>query len=194
MMAMKHPQNELHVYEAVKTGELEIDGKGRIWRVKKRTADRWTGGVKTTPCKRVRAEMSNGSGYLQVRVMRNGKRFYAAAHRLVWLHFNGPIPQGKTINHKNKSGDKGNNRPKNLEPATYSEQRLHAIRVLGAKHWNCEGQNHPKTKLKDADVMEMRRLRRRGFMVKDIAAKFGMNKKAVSFITTGRTWKHLPFG
>ncbi len=179
---------------AIATGELEVDDQGRIWRVKKRTYDRWTKGTKTTPCKRVRAESKTGDGYLQVRLMRDGKRVAAAAHRLVWLYFNGTIPQGLTVNHKSKSGNKADNRPDNLELATYSEQRNHAIKVLNARHWNCKGSNHPKTKLTDEQVIEMRRLRKAGVMVKVIALQFGMKPKAVGFITTGRTWKHLPLG
>jgi len=189
---MTHLQNELLVIQALKTGEMEIDAEGRIWRLMKRTGDRWTQGTKTTPCKKVRAEMTNKAGYLQVRLMRDSKRIYASAHRLVWIHFNGPIPQGITINHKD--GVKRNNSPGNLELATYGEQRIHACRVLNAGHWDCKGEKHPKTHLVDANVMEMRKLRRSGVMVKDIAKMFGMTKKATSFITTGRTWKHLPIG
>jgi len=184
-----HPQSERQAYEAVKTGELEIDSQGRIWRVKKRTFDRWTGGVKVTPCKRVRAELVNGSGYLQMRVMREGKRAYAAAHRVVWIHHHGPIPPGKTVNHRD--GVKDNNRVENLELATYSEQRLHAISKLGAKHHDVRGEKHPKTKLTNDHVREIRRRRRAGEMVKSIAANFEMKPKAISAICTGRNWSHI---
>jgi hypothetical protein len=187
---MAHLQNEILAYEAVKSGELEIDSEGRIWRVKKRTGDRWTGGTKTTPCKRVRAELANGGGYLQVRVMRDGKRAYAAAHRLVWLHFNGPIPQGMTVNHKH--GLKADNRPGELELATYSEQRHHAIQSLGARHADVRGMKHPKTDLTDSDVLTMRKLRAGGEMVKRIAARYKMKPRAVSAIVCRRTWTHLP--
>jgi hypothetical protein len=189
-MPKSHPQNELLVYEAVTSGELEIDSEGRIWRVKKRTADRWTGSTKTTPCKRVRAEMANTNGYLQVRVMRDGKRAYAAAHRLVWLHFHGPIPQGMTINHK--QGLKTDNRPTELELATYSDQRYHAINTLGARPHDVKGAKHPKTELTDEDVLEMRRMRSEGEKVMSIAARYKMKRKAVSAILCRKTWRHLP--
>lgn len=185
-----HPQNEIFVLAAVKSGELEIDPQGNVWRVKKRTADRWTGGIRTTPCKRVRAEMANGSGYLQVRLMRDSKRVFAAAHRLVWIYFNGPIPQGITVNHKD--GNKSNNSPDNLELATYSQQRHHAIKELGAGHHDIKGKNHPKTILSDLDVMEIRRLRAGGEMVKSIASRYRMKPKAISAICCRRTWTHLP--
>lgn len=187
---MKYPQHERAVYEAILSGEMSIDGMGRVWRLKKRTFDRWTGGVKTTPCERVRAETVSGDGYLQVRLMRNGKRVAAAAHRLVWLHFRGPIPEGLTINHK--SGNKANNRPANLELATYSEQRLHAVQKLGARHHDVRGSKHPKTNLHESDVVEMRRLRKSGAMVKTIALQFGVSQNAASQICRRVTWTHLP--
>lgn len=185
-----HPQNELLAYEAVKSGELEIDQQGRIWRLKKRTYDRWTGGVKVTPCKRVRAEIANPAGYLQLRVMRDSKRACAAAHRVIWLHIHGPIPQGMTVNHRD--GVKNNNHPDNLELATYSEQRVHAITVLGARHHDVKGAKHPKTKLSNADVLEIRRRRAAGEMVKAIAASFAMKPKAISAICNRTNWKHIP--
>lgn len=188
---MAHKQSELEVYKLVLSGELEIDSEGRIWRVKKRTYDRWTGGTKVTPCERVRAEIGQpGNNYLQVRAMIDGKRHYAAAARLVWRHFQGPIPQGLTVNHED--GWKPNNEPANLELATYSQQRLHAIQVLGAQHHDVRGSRHPKTKLTEADVSEMRRLRASGEMVKTIASRFGVTQNTASQICLRTTWKHVP--
>lgn len=80
-----HPQNELVIIQAVEAGELEIDSEGRIWRVKKRTFNRWTGKVRTTPCHRVRAENETPDGYLQIRVMIDGRRYHTGAHRVVYL-------------------------------------------------------------------------------------------------------------
>ena len=71
--------------------------------------------------------------YLQVRTMIDGKRIHALAHRLVWFHFNGPIPPGLTINHK--KGNKKDNRPEMLELATYAEQVRHAREVLKVGAW-----------------------------------------------------------
>lgn len=126
MSKIKSRENE--AYAAIEMGELEIDSEGRIWRVAARRYDRWAGTTRSIPCARRRAENPTGE-YLQVRVMIDGRRIHALAQRMVWRHFFGPVPDGKTINHKN--GDKLDNRPENLEPATDSEQQLHAIHVLG---------------------------------------------------------------
>lgn len=183
-----HKQSELMVYRLVESGELTIDAQGRIWRVAKRTADRWNGGTRLTPCKRVRAEQKTPEGYLQVRSMIDGKRHYAAAARLVWLHFKGPIPQGLTVNHTH--GNKANNRPSKLELATYSEQRLHAVKTLGARAWDRRGSKHPKTTLTEAKVIAMRQARAEGAMVKSLATKYGISQNAASQICRGVTWKH----
>lgn len=186
---MYHKQSERQLYQLVLNGELEIDPEGVIWRVKKRTFDRWSGGTRVTPCKRVRAELMTTGGYLQVRAMIDGKRHNAAAARLVWHHFKGPIPQGLTVNHRD--GIKHRNHPLNLELATYSEQRLHAVQVLGAGHHDVKGANNPKAQVAEVDVRSMRRLRAQGWRVKDIADRFGITQKSASHICTGKTWPHV---
>jgi hypothetical protein len=137
----------------------------------------------------VRAEYSTRSGYLLVTATINGNRIVTGAHRMVWTSFNGAIPEGLTINHKN--GIKNDNRPENLELATYSEQRIHALTVLGVNRHRPLGSKHPKTHLDESDVLEMRRLRSTGLMVKDIAAKFNMTAKTTSAILSRKTWKHI---
>ena len=115
------------VYPAVQSGEFQIDQEGQIWRIAIRTGQK-TGGTITRSCRPRRAERP-WEDYLIVRTMIDWKRSHAMAHRLVWRHFVGVIPDGLTINHKD--GKKRNNRLDNLELATYSEQMIHMKRVLG---------------------------------------------------------------
>jgi hypothetical protein len=187
---MNHKQSERIVYRLVQSGELEIDSDGRIWRVMKRTFDRWSSAIRVTPCRRARAEQTLPEGGLQVRAMIDGKRHYASASRMVWHHFNGPIPLGLNVRHED--GVKSRNLPANLSLATYSELRLHVSRVLGGRHHDVRGSKHPKTRLSEKQVATMRRLRASGVMVKTIAAKFGATPNAVSQICRGVTWKHVP--
>ena len=175
------------VYQAVLAGELEIDSEGRVWRIAARRWNRWTRTTRVIPCDRRRAESPTGDGdYFQVRVMVNGNRAYAAAHRLVWRHFNGPIPPDKTINHEN--GIKTDNRPGNLTLATYSEQQIHALHVLKVGRVDQNGTRNAMAKLTEANVAEIRRRRAAGERLKEIAADYGVSDRAVSKIALGQRW------
>lgn len=187
---MKSTNCEEYVYRAVLDGELEIDSEGRVWRLACRRGK--PGGTRLIPCERRRADGPEGKNqeYLAVRVMYNYVRYQCRAHRLVYLHFKGKIPDGLTINHEN--GIKKDNRPSNLEPATYSEQILHAIHVLGThRSANQSGENSSTSKLKNEDVLEIRRRRRNGETLTSIASDFGICFQSVSQISLGKSWKHL---
>jgi hypothetical protein len=177
------------------SGLFEISSEGEIWRVAKRhgrgvkPGGGYYVGATISPCQRVRAEYRTRDGYLLVATTINGVKVVVGAHRLVWVSLNGAIPEGMTINHKN--GKKRDNSPRNLELATHSEQRRHALEVLNVNRNRPKGSKHPKTKLSEANVIEMRRLRLAGVMVKEIAARFNMKPRAVSAIIVGRTWCHI---
>ena len=184
------------IISRVAFGELEIDAEGRIWRVKKRHGkprqrgeSEYRKGVGLTDCLRVRAEYPSRDGYLLIMTTIDGAKTVTGAHRVIWTSSNGPIPSKLTINHKN--GIKDDNRLENLELATQSEQRRHAIEVLNVNRNRPKGSKHPKTRLTEADVLRMRQMRATGAMVKTIAEAYGMNPKAVSAICTGKTWPHI---
>jgi hypothetical protein len=180
------PKNaEELVYPMVVAGELEIDEEGRIWRVAARHGDRWRRTARTRPCARRRAENDAGD-YLQVRTMLNGRRVHATAHRLVWRHFRGPIPDGLTVNHID--GLKKRNVPSNLELATYSEQQLHALHVLGVGRVDQWGERNAMAKLTAAQVEEIRQRRGRGERLKKIATSYGVSDRTVSKIALGHRW------
>lgn len=125
----EHPQAERRVIALVQRGELAIDCAGRVWRMAARRGIK-SGGSHVVPCEPRRAENQVPRGYLQVRAVVDGRRWYACAHRLAWQHFHGDIPDGLTVNHKD--GDKTNNAPSNLELATGAEQAAHAV-ALGLR-------------------------------------------------------------
>ena len=179
-------QNEDEVYRAVQMGEFMIDAQGQVWRTVARRADRWRGGSRAIPCAPRRAENKTGLGYLQVRTMLEGRRYHALAHRLVYRHFKGPIQPGLTINHKN--GQKDDNRPDNLEAATYSEQAIHARTVLRRGRLEQGGAMNPMAKLTAEDVVKIRARRAAGEKLRAIAADFGVTDRAVSKIARGHRW------
>ena len=90
-----------------------------------------------------------------VRVVRDGVRLRALAHRLVWFHRNGVIPVDLQINHRN--GDGKDNLPSNLELVTPSENMIHAAHVLKtARAANQSGEQNAGAKLTWTEVREIR--------------------------------------
>jgi len=170
--------------EHVKSGELRIDSAGRIWRDMVRKGLK-NGGSSLYKIKARRAERSLPMGYLQVRVMLNGKRVYGCAHRLIWQFFNGDIPDGYTINHKN--GKKDDNRPENLEVCTYSENMKHAFKT-GLK--SQDGKKNPNCKLSNKDVLEIRTIYSNGGITQEkMGKKFKVSFQTISRIVRGKERK-----
>lgn len=184
-------ENEEFVYAAVANGCLEIRADGTIWRVAYEKSNRWNSDISFRSCepKQLAEKAPPTALYLTVKVMRLGKQVSVGVHRLVYRHFYGPIPPGLTINHKN--GVTTDNRPENLELATYSEQVKHAIQVLGRKPKDQEGTKNDMAKLTEAAVREIRRRRKAGESLKSIAGDFGVTDRQVSRIALGRRWAFL---
>ena len=181
-------QNEDFAYRAVIAGDLQIWEDGTIWRIQNRRWNRWENRVIVQQCKPKRAEHDYGK-YLGIRVMIDGKRVYALAHRLVYRHFKGPIPEGLTVNHED--GRKKRNHPDNLTLATDSEQQIHAVRVLGthpaANQW---GIKNPHSTLTTEPVVEIRRRRASGEKLRMIAVDYSVTVQTVSRIARGDRRSH----
>lgn len=173
------------VLALIAAGEMEVDESGRVWRLTTRRYNSRSRQVVPLPCERARAESPSGGGYLIIRVAIAGHRYVALAHRAVYRALVGPIPAGLTINHGN--GVRPDNRPGNLEPATYSEQAIHLREVLGHDP-NLRGERHPNSKLRSDQVVEIRARRSAGEELSVIAADFGIAMQTVSKIARGQAW------
>ena len=64
---------------------------------------------------------ANPHGYVQLALRVDSRRIKIAVHRMVWTTFVGPIPEGKTIDHRDRN--RSNNALENLRAATGPEQR-----------------------------------------------------------------------
>jgi DNA-binding XRE family transcriptional regulator len=159
--------NERVLYELIKSGEWKINQMGHVLAKRK---GKWK-----------RIEHKTPQGYLQVRKMLKRVRLHTGVHRLVYHHFKGAIPAGMTINHIN--GRKDDNRPENLELATYSENMKHAF-LIGLI--NQDGQRNPASKLTDQQVTEIRERYAQGNITQDALGKeYGVTFQTISRIVRG---------
>lgn len=112
----------------------------------------------------------NGRGYVLARITHKGKRYSIMYHHLVWLYFNGPVPEGKEINHIN--GDKTDNRVSNLELVERGENIRHA--------WDVSLRNRKRAKTTPVEVIEaMVRMNKAGFNYREISEIFAINRNTV---------------
>lgn len=175
-MARPATGGELVLLECVRGGWFEIDAEGCVWRLAVRRDGKWA------PCARRRAEKLTGHGYLTVRVMLDGHRHCALAHRLVYVAKRGPIPPGHEVNHIN--GRKDDNRPENLEAITASENMIHAHRtgLLDQR-----GEANPAATLTDADVVAIRVLYLAGeHTMQELGDLFGVGFGTVAKLVKGQ--------
>lgn len=187
---MRPTGSEEFVYQAVLTGELEIRPDGSIWRLAQQRRNRWNTTVTITPVVPHRVDTLVPDGYRIVKIMRCRRQVSTPAHRLVWRHCRGEIPEELTINHKN--GVRSDNHPENLELATPSDQLIHSVHVLRtARAANQRGEKNHAAKLTVEQVTEIRIRRSQGKPLARIAAAFGVGYKAISKIVHRRRWSHV---
>jgi DNA-binding XRE family transcriptional regulator len=130
--------------------------------------------------------VSKSDRYLHVSLVRNGKQQYPAVHVLVLQAFVGPRPEGQETRHLD--GSRTNPHLSNLCWGTRQENSddklIHGTRLRGSRHGGA--------KLTEAEVVQIRRLRReQGLRQKDIAARFNVSRGAVAEILKGKNWAHL---
>ncbi len=162
-------------------GYYEVSDRGRVRRIAP-----WCDGRKTKPADTLKCNVKQ-SGYVRVSLHREGVISEFAVHRLVMAAFVGPLPPGHDVNHKN--GEKADNRVENLEYLTKSENQLHSYRVLGTA--SRPGSKHHNAKLTEDGVVQARILRSNGYMVKDLAIRFGVSQPTMSAALNGTAWRHV---
>lgn len=118
---------------------------------------------------------------------KDGNKKHFAVHRLVGFYFV-PNPDNKNeINHK--KGFKWDNRATELEWATTSENCLHAHRMGLRKAPS--GEKHNQVKLREYQVLNIRKLVNDGVDKKKISDMYGVSVTTIRIIYNRKTWKHL---
>ena len=175
-------KNDLYFYELIKDGALTITEDGTI--------------------------INNESGKTTVyRGRKNSyRRFHfngvgIQAHRLVWIYFNGLIPNDIQINHKD--GRKSNNELGNLELVTNSENTQHAfdtgLNKMSQEGIRCRsiknsGSGNGESKLTDNQVIHCRkRFNNKNVDVNGLIMELSISRRAVENMLLGRSYSYLPF-
>ena len=128
------------------------------------------------------------SGYSGIKVLLGrGNRKSLLVHRLVWEAFNGVIPRGMWVNHKN--GDKGDNRLENLELVTPSQNLVHAYRELKCNR--AKGECVHTALLTGEGIEAIGLLAKSGWSQHKIAKAFGVSQPTISNILNKKTWGHV---
>ena len=135
---------------------------------------------------RILAGILTFAGYRSIKLCEQERRSVFYIHRLVLEAFIGPCPSNCETNHKN--GIKTDNRVENLEWITRSENTKHAFRIDLKTNKGIMGS---KAKLRDEDVLEIRRLARHGARGVTIARMYKVTSATVYDIVKYKSWNHI---
>ena len=130
-------------------------------------------------------------GYLRVNLRTDdypAKTKAVNVHTLVLLTFVGERPEGCECRHLN--GNCLDNRLDNLSWGTHAENMNDQIKhgtAICLRH----GEESIRAKLKEKDVLEIRRLVQTGVKRATVARMYNLSWRHVSDICLRRTWKHL---
>lgn len=125
----------------------------------------------------------DGDGYGHCSISGNKSR---RAHRMSWILFKGPIPDGLFVCHKCDVRDCVN--PDHLFLGTPAENQADMAR----KGRSGRGEANPTAKLTLAQVQEIKFLLSQGKRISDIAEKLRVSKGNIKNIKYGPIWRHVP--
>lgn len=166
------------IWKKIKKLPYEISNYGKIRRAES---------YNSTYVGKVLKQSLDRDGYLKVILYKNGKMKTIKIHRLVAEAFLGPCPDGKEVNHID--GNKENPHVDNLEYVTKSENSKHAFK-LGLQ--DNKGEKHPSNKLKEKDVLKIRRIYKTGnYYQRELAKNFNCSQAHISEIINNKRWKHI---
>lgn len=161
-------------------GLYEVSTLGRARSLPRSTACGVLGGRFLKPS-------SASNGYLRITLSSGGVNHRMSLHRAVLLSFVGECPAGSECRHLD--GARANCALDNLAWGTRSENARDRIRH--GTHVDNRGERHGMARLSNEDAAEIRRFRRAGRLLAEIASKFHTSQATVSRICTGRGWIHV---
>jgi hypothetical protein len=106
------------------------------------------------------------------------------AHRFSWALSYGKIPDGMGVLHKCDNPSCCN--PRHMFLGTPTDNDLDRDQ----KGRQARGERSGNSKLKESDIIEIRKLYDMGYSQEKISIQFGVSQTTISSIMTGRTWFH----
>lgn len=136
----------------------------------------------------IKSHYFDRKGYPKVKLWKSQVSKGFLVHRLVAIHFIGPIPEGHICRHMD--GDKNNACIGNLAYGTpaqnEADKKSHGT--------DGTGERHPAAKLTESQVLEIRSCfipNSRIFGGSALGRKYGVSQPLISAIICRRIWKHI---
>ena len=127
-------------------------------------------------------------GYKRLYLYKKDFKIRQTVHRIVASTFLQNTYSKPEVNHKN--GIKTDNRVENLEWCTAKENIRHSFKIGLSKA--LIGQNKGTSKLKDDEVINIKKLLKiGGYTQKEIAKMYNVSRCAIKEIKFNRNWKHI---
>lgn len=152
----------------------------------RRMAKHYRGGKRLVRDRILRLVWDNG-GYLTVFLCDGNGQLRKRVHRLIAEAFIKNPNNYPQVNHKVPV--KTINFACNLEWCTSSHNTLHAYKngLIPSR----KGENHPRSKLTNKEVINIKKLLNQNYTQSSIAQKYNINTHVVSDIKIGKTWSHI---
>ena len=126
----------------------------------------------------------NNKGYGQFKVDRKMKR----AHRVAWTMARAePLRDGECVLHR--CDNPACVRPDHLFLGTIGDNNRDT--AAKGRHADMRGSRHPRAKLRDEDIHEIRRRLARGETGREIGARYGVGQAQIYRIKAGVGWAHI---
>lgn len=178
---MKEIWKDIAGYE----GLYQVSNLGRVKSFERRWRTGKNNNIKRKHKEMIISKSKQIKSYHVVTLYKNNIQTQKGVHRLVAKAFI-PNPENKPqVNHKD--GNKLNNHINNLEWVTIKENMRHAA-INGLK---AKGEKNGNSKLTRKDVIEIKKMLKKGILQREIAEIYNVDRTAISLIKRNRNWKHV---
>lgn len=133
------------------------------------------------------AEKDYGHGQVYVGRKTDGRHTRDKAHRIAWMFSHGWYPGDWVVRHRCDNPPCQN--PAHLQIGTHADN-AHDRAVRGRGR-STKGETSPRSKITEAQALQIISLRRDGETLQYIGIKFGIGKSQVGRIARGQQWQHL---